>query len=389
MTAAPQTGDDPARGLVDPPTEREGARGFGPAGGTAGPSIEAEAARGFGLAGATAGPSVEAGAARVAAPASVTDEPSDEAEAALPPGVAEALEAYLEHLRLERNCSPHTLRAYRADLRQLLRYVIGEGVSGLPDVDLRLLRRWLAAQHAAGAERATLQRRAAAARGFFAWAAHTGRCAANPATALKSPRVDRRLPVTLDADVARAVLQHVADNAAAQDEPLARAAALRDVALLEVLYASGVRVSELCGLDLDDIDADRGLLRVVGKGDKERRVPLGRPAQRALDGWLGERGRLAAPDAGRAVFVGDRGRRIDPRVVRRLVHRALAAVPEAPDFGPHGLRHAMATHLLEGGADLRSVQEILGHASLATTQIYTHVTSERLQAAFRQAHPRA
>ena len=156
-----------------------------------------------------------------------------------------------------------------------------------------------------------------------------------------------------------------------------------------MLYSSGLRVAELCGLDRDGIDEERGLLRVRGKGDKERSVPLGDPARRALDAWLASRHLLAAPDAGPAVFVGARGSRIDPRVVRRVVHAALEAVPDAPSLGPHGLRHAMATHLLEGGADLRSVQEILGHASLGTTQIYTHVTNERLRDAFRQAHPRA
>lgn len=163
----------------------------------------------------------------------------------------------------------------------------------------------------------------------------------------------------------------------------------RDVALLEVLYATGVRVSELCGLELADLDRDRRVIRVIGKGNKERAVPMGAPAWRALDTWLTQRHELADREAGQAVFVGERGARINPRVVRRIVHRALAAVPGAPDLGPHGLRHAMATHLLEGGADLRSVQEMLGHASLATTQIYTHVTNDRLRAAFEQAHPRA
>ncbi|MDR1513222.1 MAG: tyrosine-type recombinase/integrase, partial [Propionibacteriaceae bacterium] len=163
----------------------------------------------------------------------------------------------------------------------------------------------------------------------------------------------------------------------------------RDVALLEVLYAGGLRVSELCGLDLGSRDPARGLLRVLGKGDKERSVPIGRPAERALDGWLERRGELVTPDSGDALFLGARGRRVDPRVVRRVVHRSLGLVDGAPDLGPHGLRHAMATHLLEGGADLRAVQEVLGHASVATTQIYTHVTNERLRAVFEQAHPRA
>jgi integrase/recombinase XerC len=166
--------------------------------------------------------------------------------------------------------------------------------------------------------------------------------------------------------------------------------ATRDVAMLEVLYASGMRVSELCGLDLDDLDAERSVVRVFGKGRKERTIPIGRPAWRALDAWI-SRGRpqLVIPESRAAVFVGERGRRINPRVVRRVVHRALRVVEGAPDLGPHGLRHAMATHLLEGGADLRSVQEMLGHASLATTQIYTHVTDDRLRNAYEQAHPRA
>ena len=179
-------------------------------------------------------------------------------------------------------------------------------------------------------------------------------------------------------------------ESAARARELGGPVGLRDVAILEVLYGSGIRVSELCGLDLDDLDRDRRTLRVLGKGSKERTVPLGGPAIRALDGWLtGGRATLAGPASGAAVFVGERGARIDPRVVRRIVHRALRLVDGAPDLGPHGLRHAMATHLLEGGADLRSVQELLGHASLATTQIYTHVSTDRIQAVFEQAHPRA
>ncbi len=185
------------------------------------------------------------------------------------------------------------------------------------------------------------------------------------------------------------MLDALARHVDSAGNPTNTAAALRDVAIVEILYSSGIRVSEACGLDLNDVDAARGLLRVFGKGGKERTAPLGSPALAAVDAWLAVRGRLAAPAAGAAIFVGDRGGRIDPRVVRRIVHRALARVPDAPDLGPHGLRHAMATHLLEGGADLRSVQEILGHASLATTQLYTHVTTERLRKAYQQAHPRA
>jgi integrase/recombinase XerC len=167
------------------------------------------------------------------------------------------------------------------------------------------------------------------------------------------------------------------------------ATAVRDRAVLELLYATGIRVGELVGLDLNDIDRERRVIRVLGKGDKERTVPLGLPAAQALDDWCAAgRPVLAGSAAASALFVGARGRRVDPRTVRRLVHARLAAAG-APDLGPHGLRHSAATHLLEGGADLRSVQELLGHASLATTQIYTHVSVERLRASYDRAHPRA
>ncbi|MGC3954151.1 MAG: tyrosine recombinase XerC [Propionicimonas sp.] len=301
---------------------------------------------------------------------------------------AELVEAFRRHLSAERNLSAHTVRAYCSDLTNLFGHLERVGEGALAEVDLIALRRWLAWQQAGGAERATLQRRAAAVRTFFAWAHRTRRVAADPAAGLRSPRTDRRLPPTLEVDQVRAALDRLAD-AVDQAEPDDRqAAARRDLAMLEVLYAGGIRVSELCGLNLTDLDRDRGVVRVFGKGGKERTVPLGKPAWRALEDWLTRRGRLAR-DAGDAVFVGDRGARIDPRVVRRVVHRALAGVPGAADLGPHGLRHAMATHLLEGGADLRSVQEMLGHSSLATTQLYTHVTNERLRSAFQQAHPRA
>jgi integrase/recombinase XerC len=299
------------------------------------------------------------------------------------------LGAFAEHLRLERGLSPHTVRAYTGDLTNLFTHLgrVGEGDPG--EVTLADLRTWLANQHAGGADRSTIQRRSAAVRTFFSWARRTDRIGSDPAQALRSPKVDRRLPPTVEVDQARALLDGLVARVAEAGEPGEVAARRRDLAVVEVLYASGIRVSELCGLDLGDIDDQRGLLRVLGKGGKQRTVPLGGPAVRALDAWLGVRAVLALPCAGRSLFVGDRGARIDPRVVRRLVHRALAMVPDAPDLGPHGLRHAMATHLLEGGADLRSVQEILGHSSLATTQLYTHVSGDRLRKAYQQAHPRA
>ena len=300
-------------------------------------------------------------------------------------GFARVLGDYEAHLTGERHVSVHTVRAYVGDIEALLRHVTSLGRRRLDEVELADLRGWLADQRARGAQRTTLQRRSAATRVFFAWARRSGLVDVDVALTLRSPRAERRLPPTLSAEAAAEMLQAAIARAAEDEGP----AGLRDVAILEVLYGAGIRVSELCGLDVGDLDRQRGLIRVLGKGDKERTVPLGGPAWGALDAWLGVRGQLQGQGAGQAVFVGDRGARIDPRVVRRIVHRSLGVVAGAPDLGPHGLRHAMATHLLEGGADLRSVQEMLGHASLATTQIYTHVTNERLRAAFKQAHPRA
>ncbi|WP_432558066.1 tyrosine recombinase XerC [Granulicoccus sp. GXG6511] len=317
------------------------------------------------------------------------DETEDTAQGSaadeLPAELTRMLLTYVAFLERERRLSPHTVRAYAGDLTHLFRHVHALGRTDLTTVDRRHLRNWLAQQGALGAERTTLQRRAAAARVFFAWAHETGRIPSDPALGLRSPKLPRRLPATLSQTEADTLLRSLVARAAEEPGPVGS----RDAALLEVLYATGVRVAELCGLDLDDLDRDRRVIRVIGKGNKERAVPMGAPAWRAVETWLTQRHELAGPDAGTAVFVGERGGRINPRVVRRVVHRALTAVPGAPDLGPHGLRHAMATHLLEGGADLRSVQEMLGHASLATTQIYTHVTNDRLRAAFEQAHPRA
>ncbi len=300
----------------------------------------------------------------------------------LPPDLAGALESFERHLRAERGLSTHTVRAYRGDVADLFDHAARLGVRQATGLDLAVLRSWLARQRSTGHSRATLARRAAAARAFTAYAARRGLLAADPGAALASPRGSRSLPGVLRQDEALALLTPPAEGGA----PLE----LRDRAVLEVLYASGIRVGELCGLDGDDIDEARQLLRVLGKGGKQRSVPVGRPAVRAVRQWLRDgRPQLAAPVSGAALFLGRRGGRVDPREVRRLVHRRLAAVPGAPDLGPHGLRHSAATHLLEGGADLRSVQELLGHATLATTQIYTHVSVERLRATYDRAHPRA
>lgn len=301
--------------------------------------------------------------------------------AALP----DTLDAFSSHQRLQANRSEHTIRAYRGDLEALLTHLASQGITRLDEVRLPDLRSWLADQLAAGLAPATLQRRSGAVRVFFRWAVAQGLCDADPAAGLKSPRVPRRLPRTLSQNDTETLMAAILDAAALDNGP----AGARDAAILEVLYSSGLRVGELCGLDLPDIDRQRGVLRVLGKGNKMRSVPIGQPAQRAVDSWLARRPEWLTPASGDAVFLGRRGGRLDQRVARRVVHDAMRAIPEAPDVGPHGMRHAMATHLLEGGADLRSVQEILGHASLATTQIYTHVSGDRLKQAFRQAHPRA
>ena len=305
-----------------------------------------------------------------------------DARAALPPALAEVLADYEEHLRWQRDLSAHTLRGYVGDAVWLLDHLVRRGGTRIEDLDLPTLRSWLAHNRTRGAGRATIARRAAAARSFTRWLRRSGLTSEDVGLRLVSPKAHRTLPEVLAPDQARAVV----DSAAGAEDPVG----LRDAVVLELLYASGIRVSELVGLDVDDVDRDRRVLRVLGKGRKERTVPYGAPAERALDAWL-TRGRpaLATERSGPALLLGVRGGRLDQREARRTVHTAVAAAPGAPDIGPHGLRHSVATHVLEGGADLRLVQELLGHASLATTQLYTHVTVDRLRAVHARAHPRA
>lgn len=295
------------------------------------------------------------------------------------------LDAYSEHLRLERGLSAHTVRAYATDLADLVEHARSVGIAQPGDLDLRTLRGWLARQQTRGHARATVARRATSVRVFTGWLLRTGRAGTDAGGLLATPKRHRVLPTALRSDQMRGVLERAVASAA--DEG---ATGLRDVAMLELLYATGIRVGELVGLDVDDVDHERRLVRVLGKGSKERAVPYGLPAADAVHGWLATgRGPLVTQASGSALFLGARGGRIDPRAVRRTVHRRIAEVDETLDLGPHGLRHSAATHLLEGGADLRSVQELLGHESLATTQIYTHVSAERLRSAYTLAHPRA
>ncbi|OBK82245.1 tyrosine recombinase XerC [Mycobacterium sp. 1164985.4] len=296
------------------------------------------------------------------------------------------LEEFDEYLALERGRSEHTRRAYRGDLRALFGFMAERGHDAGPGgLSLPVLRSWLAAQAADGAARTTLARRTSAVKMFTAWAVRRGLIASDPAARLQVPKARRELPAVLREDQALDAMA-AAKSGAQEGDPMA----LRDLLIVELLYATGIRVSELCGLDIDDIDMPRRLLRVLGKGNKQRTVPFGVPAQEALSAWL-DRGRpaLATPDSGPALLLGARGRRLDPRQARTVVHQTVGAVDGAPDIGPHGLRHSAATHLLEGGADLRVVQELLGHSTLATTQLYTHVTVARLRAVHDQAHPRA
>jgi integrase/recombinase XerC len=302
--------------------------------------------------------------------------------ASLPPALAAALAGFEEHLVAQRDLSPHTVRGYVTDVVLLLDHLARRGGHQAHDLDLPALRSWLAQGRTRGHSRSTTARHAASARSFTGWLRRSGLTPDDVGQRLVSPKAHRSLPDVLAPDQAKAVVE----SAAGAEEP----AGLRDSVVLELLYASGIRVSELVGLDVDDVDRSRRLLRVLGKGRKERSVPYGVPAEQAIDAWL-TRGRpsLATPESGPALLLGVRGHRLDAREARRVVHRAVSAAPGAPDIGPHGLRHSAATHVLEGGADLRSVQELLGHASLATTQIYTHVTVERLRAVHAQAHPRA
>lgn len=296
-------------------------------------------------------------------------------------GMGPVLVEFDEYLELQCGRSEHTRRAYRGDLRALFEFTGG----GLETLTLPTLRSWLAAQAAAGTARTTLARRTSSVKTFSTWAARRGLLTDDHAARLQVPKARRTLPAVLRRDQAIDAMEAM-NSAAAEGDPLA----LRDRLIVEMLYATGIRVSELCGLDIDDVDSSRRVLQVLGKGNKQRTVPFGEPAHLALTAWLSAgRPALATPDSGPALLLGARGKRLDPRQARTVVHQTVSAVDGAPDIGPHGLRHSAATHLLEGGADLRVVQELLGHTSLATTQLYTHVTVERLRAVHDQAHPRA
>lgn len=295
-----------------------------------------------------------------------------------------ALDAFAAHLRAQRGLSEHTVRAYRGDLENLAAFARARGADSFSDVDLPTLRAWLAEMANRSLSRSTLARRGAASRTFFGWAQRTGRVTTDPTIRLASARSAQTLPTVLGVRSA-ATLMDVSRVRADDGDPIH----LRDWAMLELLYATGARVGELVGADVDDLDLETRSIRLMGKGSKERMTPFGVPAARALREWLAAgRPSLAIAESGTALFLGRRGRRADQRQVRSVAHD-VAAVAGVEDIAPHALRHSAATHLLQGGSDLRSVQEVLGHASLATTQRYTHVSAEHLRASYQQAHPRA
>ncbi len=303
----------------------------------------------------------------------------------MPRALSEALDRWCTHLTHERGRSPHTVRAYRGDVTSMLTWAVHRGAQDPVDISLPMMRSWLADQSERGLTRSSMSRRAAAARSFTSWLRQRGIVSVDPGRRLASPKREQHLPTVITRDEVSTLLNEIG-HAADDGDPRA----LRDHALLEVLYGGALRVSEVVGLNLAHIDDARRTLVVVGKGNRERVVPFGVPAHRAMTRWITQgRPLLQTSKSESALFLGARGARINVRAVREVVYRAAQLLPNAPEISPHSLRHSAATHVLEGGADLRAVQEFLGHASLGTTQIYTHVSVERLREAFTQAHPRA
>ncbi len=296
-----------------------------------------------------------------------------------------AVVEFAEHLAAERGFSENTVRSYRSDLAQLAEFARAQGVDESAHLDLELLRAWLWRSSQDGLAKSTLARRAAAARSLSSWLARTAAVPTNPAVRLRSPKADRHLPRVLTREQMAGIFARLAERADTGD-PIA----LRDRAIVELLYASALRVSELTGLTLGNLDLARLTVRVLGKGSKERVVPFGIPAKSAILEWIDSRPTLSDDGSASApLFVGARGKQLSARTVYHLVSGLLSTIPGSGPSGPHALRHTAATHLLDGGADLRGVQEMLGHASLGTTQLYTHVSAERLKESYRMAHPRA
>lgn len=295
-----------------------------------------------------------------------------------------AVAAFLQFLRLERNCSALTVKSYGEDLASIQEYFrdFSGGIPAVSDVTIATLRGYVAYMHECDYSRSTMARRLACLRSFFRYCCREGLTAQNPAKALRTPRAGRRLPHFLSTEQVAKLLEAPPAN-----QPLG----LRDRAILETLYSAGLRVAELASLNVDDWDRDADILRVIGKGRKERVAPVGRYAALALARWLDVRqpDPTAPPVQQAAMFLNQRGRRLTTRSVGRLLEKYIAETGLDRLTTPHTLRHSFATHLLDGGADLRSVQELLGHKSLTTTQIYTHVSTKRLRETYEKAHPHA
>jgi integrase/recombinase XerC len=290
------------------------------------------------------------------------------------------IEEFVRHLALERRLSDHTVRAYEGDIRELDTFLRRQG-SDLSAASYRELRRWLAQLSTRGFARSSISRKAAAVRAFYRFAHRRGLVRQNPATLLSGPKVPVLLPTVLKASEAGSLVEAPGD---------ADRWSVRDRAVLELLYGAGIRVSELCGLDLGDVDLGRQRVRVLGKGGKERDLPIGDVAADALRAYLaGARAEILPKRGGEALFFNRRGKRLAPRDARAVVEKYRRAALETRRVSPHTLRHSYATHLMEGGADIREVQELLGHRSLTSTQRYTHVTRPRLFDAHRRSHPRA
>ena len=297
--------------------------------------------------------------------------------------IPEAAARFVRALEAERDLSPHTVAAYRRDLEDFSEWASRGQTTSLEDVSRPALRRFVAFLGSRGLARRSIARKASALRSFMRWSLEKGLIAKDPSEGLDTPKLDRPLPKVLRAHDAAALMELPPDD---------DAVGLRDRAVLELLYGSGLRVSELTGLDVDDVDLKHRSMSVTGKGRKERRLPIGNAAGRALEGYLADaRPELAARAKGSvtpALFLNRDGKRLGPRSVRALMDR-YALAEGLPRVSPHALRHSFATHLLDNGADLRAVQELLGHESLSTTQIYTHVSTERLRSVYEQSHPRA
>lgn len=298
--------------------------------------------------------------------------------------VERAIAGFGDYLDAGRGYSANTVKAYLTDVNDLASYLKKRSIDDVEELNLEHLREWLWQATQQGFTKTTIARKSAAVRSFTAWALKNNLCTADPGLRLRSPKASRTLPKIVSRE-SLALVFAALEAKATEDNPQG----VRDLVAVELLYASGARVSELVGLDLESIDCSRNIMRVMGKGSKERMIPFGQPARDALDLWIRTaRPMLESESSGRALLLNSRGQRIGVRQVYGLVAKLLEATPTGA-AGPHSLRHSAATHLLDGGADLRAVQELLGHASLGTTQIYTHVSIERLRDGYKNAHPRA